>query len=146
MILIAGVSESETKMKLKLLIDSKANKVVFVEADKDFVDFLFGMLSLSLSAVVQLGKVNGMAGCLGDLYASAEALTQEYLVPNSNTGTIVPATRIKSFYSCFTHRYITDGAGVRCPNCPFPMSYLSYTYVAPQFSSDLTAFIDSGDT
>ncbi|THG00362.1 hypothetical protein TEA_000552 [Camellia sinensis var. sinensis] len=37
---------SSSKVSLKLLIDTKAHKVLFAEAGKDFVDFLFNILSL----------------------------------------------------------------------------------------------------
>ncbi|KAJ8443870.1 hypothetical protein Cgig2_032694 [Carnegiea gigantea] len=68
-------------MRLTLLIDSTANKVVLAEADKDFVDFLFDVLSLSVGTVMQLLEKKDMAGCLGDLYRGAEALNQGYLLP-----------------------------------------------------------------
>ncbi|XP_057997792.1 uncharacterized protein LOC131176775 [Hevea brasiliensis] len=38
--------DTKKKVNLKLLIDKKTNKVLFAEAEKDFVDFLFILLSL----------------------------------------------------------------------------------------------------
>jgi hypothetical protein len=45
--------ESKT-IPLKVLVDKQRNKVVFVEATKDFVDTLFSFLSLPLGTIVRL--------------------------------------------------------------------------------------------
>ncbi|KAK9111506.1 hypothetical protein Scep_019025 [Stephania cephalantha] len=41
------------KITVKLLVDRKANKVLFAEAGKDFVDFLICLLSLPLASVLR---------------------------------------------------------------------------------------------
>ena len=38
-----------TNFGLKLLVDSKAHKVVFAECGKDFIDFLFTILKLPIA-------------------------------------------------------------------------------------------------
>ena len=43
-----------TKVKLTLIIEKRANKVIIAEAKKDFVDFLFNLLSLPISTVIRL--------------------------------------------------------------------------------------------
>ncbi|CAI0554568.1 unnamed protein product [Linum tenue] len=43
-------SSNSVKMKLKLVVDKKRNRVIYAEAQKDFVDLLFYILSLPLSA------------------------------------------------------------------------------------------------
>ncbi|CAN1131035.1 hypothetical protein LINPERHAP2_LOCUS6164 [Linum perenne] len=61
-----------TKVTLKLLIDKKSNRVLFAEAGKEFVDFLFSILSLPLGTVIRLLSKDKMVGCLGNLYQSIE--------------------------------------------------------------------------
>ncbi|KAL5734806.1 hypothetical protein ACOSP7_032667 [Xanthoceras sorbifolium] len=39
-------------IKLKLLVDTKAKKVILAEAGKGFIDFLIHLLSLPLATVV----------------------------------------------------------------------------------------------
>ncbi|KAI9157493.1 hypothetical protein LWI28_023464 [Acer negundo] len=73
-----------SKVKLKLLIDTNSNKVLFAEAGKDFVDFLFYLLSLPISTVVRLLKKKGEVGCLSDLYDSLENLNDTYIQPTQN--------------------------------------------------------------
>ncbi|TXG49685.1 hypothetical protein EZV62_025560 [Acer yangbiense] len=73
-----------SQVKLKLLIDTKSKKVLFAEAGKDFVDFLFYLLSLPVSTVVRLLKDEGEVGCLSDLYDSLENLNDTYIQPTQN--------------------------------------------------------------
>ncbi|CAM8957911.1 unnamed protein product [Rhodiola kirilowii] len=70
-------------MKLKLLVDNKSSKVLFAEADKEFVDFLLSVLALPIGTVTRLLKENdGMVGSLGVLYNSVESLSESYIQPN----------------------------------------------------------------
>ncbi|KAH7838593.1 hypothetical protein Vadar_028740 [Vaccinium darrowii] len=66
---------------LKLLVDTKSNKVVYAEAKKDFVDFLFGLLELPIGTVLSLLINRGMSGSgsLGKIHESVKTLDQEYL-------------------------------------------------------------------
>ncbi|KAJ1436384.1 hypothetical protein SESBI_04418 [Sesbania bispinosa] len=73
-------SSNSSKMTIKLLIDTKRNKVVCAEASKVVIDFLFNLLSLPLSSVVRLLNKNiGMVGSLGNLYQSVENLHDSYM-------------------------------------------------------------------
>ncbi|KAH7548030.1 hypothetical protein JRO89_XS14G0056800 [Xanthoceras sorbifolium] len=76
-------------VKLKLLIDKKGNKVLFAEASKDFVDFLFYLLSLPVGTVVKLLKEKSLVGALGKLYESIENLHETYIQPNQNKNTLL---------------------------------------------------------
>ncbi|GLT50884.1 hypothetical protein SLA2020_243390 [Shorea laevis] len=69
---------SETKLTLKLLVDTKGNRVLFAEADKEFVDFLFNLLSLPIGWVITVLSKQGMDGSLGKLYESVEGLSDTY--------------------------------------------------------------------
>ncbi|CAL5210259.1 unnamed protein product [Lathyrus oleraceus] len=77
-------SSSTTKVSLKLLIDTKNNKVLFAEASKSVIDFLFNLLCLPIGTVVKLLGTNGMVGSLGNLYQSVETLNQSYMLPDQS--------------------------------------------------------------
>ncbi|KAB1225630.1 hypothetical protein CJ030_MR1G002330 [Morella rubra] len=53
---------SSKTLSLKLTIDSSSDKVVFAEAGKEFVDFLFGLLQIPIGSIVGLLLDNGMVG------------------------------------------------------------------------------------
>ncbi|XP_021768963.1 uncharacterized protein LOC110733256 [Chenopodium quinoa] len=77
--------EMEVTMPLKLLVNMEGDKakVLYAEAGKDFVDFLFNVMSLPLGTLMKLIKSKeNMAGCLGELYTSIESLNGEYLQEN----------------------------------------------------------------
>ncbi|CAI8601591.1 unnamed protein product [Vicia faba] len=75
-------SSTTTKVSLKLLIDTKNEKVLFAEASKSVIDFLFNLLCLPIGTVVKLLSANNMVGSLGNLYESVENLNQNYMQPN----------------------------------------------------------------
>ncbi|XP_058774279.1 uncharacterized protein LOC131648544 [Vicia villosa] len=74
-------SSSSTKVSMKLLIDTKNNKVLFDEASKPVIDFLFNLLCLPIGTVAKLLSSNNMVGSLGNLYQSVENLDQNYMQP-----------------------------------------------------------------
>ncbi|CAI0467698.1 unnamed protein product [Linum tenue] len=77
------------KVTLKLLINKKTNKVLFAEAGKDFVDFLFTLLSFPLGTVIKLLSKNRMVGCLGNLYQSIEELGDAFFQPKIGKATVL---------------------------------------------------------
>ncbi|PON91751.1 hypothetical protein TorRG33x02_123490 [Trema orientale] len=78
-----------TSVNIKLLLDSKGQKVLFAEAGKDFTDFLFTLLSLPIGTVIRLLSTNDMVGTLGKLYQSFENLGDTYIQPNVNKDTLL---------------------------------------------------------
>ncbi|WVZ72328.1 hypothetical protein U9M48_020805 [Paspalum notatum var. saurae] len=134
-----------TTLKMKLLIDAKAQRVVFAEADKDVVDFLFSLLALPVTTIVKrLGK-ESMIGSLGNLYSSVEDFDDKYILPGTEKNavlqpTVVPSVASSSrssilvpaqpkyFFKCSQYQssrcynYVTDRSGTNCPNCGKEMS------------------------
>ena len=72
---------ADSKVSLKLLIDTSRQKVMFSEGEKEFVDFLFYLLTLPVGTVIRLLPKNCMVGSLGNLYGSIENLSQTYILP-----------------------------------------------------------------
>ncbi|XP_031254293.1 uncharacterized protein LOC116112273 isoform X1 [Pistacia vera] len=76
-------------VKLKLLIDTEGKRVLFAEAGKDFVDFLFDILSLPVGTVVKLLIGKSSVGCLYKLYESIENLDETYMQPNQDKNSVL---------------------------------------------------------
>ncbi|KAI8539918.1 hypothetical protein RHMOL_Rhmol09G0220300 [Rhododendron molle] len=81
---MASSSSSKEVITLKLLVDTKSNRVLFAEAGKNFVDFLFTLLSFPVGTVVRLLTAKSMVGCLGNLYDSVENLSDTYMQPSQS--------------------------------------------------------------
>ncbi|XP_060169875.1 uncharacterized protein LOC132600606 [Lycium barbarum] len=151
---------SYSKLSMKLLIDTNAGKVLFAEADKDCVDFLFQILSLPAGTVMSLLKEKGMSGSLPNLYESVENLKDVYiqsnqckdilLKPKSSVGiSSAPflllnyddLTREKTFYGCSyttSHSTVSDDPSALCTSCRHSMSR-KFTYVAPPVANGAVA-------
>ncbi|XP_019248478.1 PREDICTED: uncharacterized protein LOC109227737 [Nicotiana attenuata] len=126
---------AESKVTMKLLIDSKTKRVMFAEAGKECIDFLFHILALPIGSVIRLLTTKGMVGCLGNLYESLENLDNMFIQPNqekdillkpksaayATSGPLLLADSPvkKQFYRCSynnNHNYTTDDPRTRCPS------------------------------
>lgn len=83
---------STEKISLKLLIDRNDKRVIFGEAGKDFVDFLFQFLSLPVGTVVKLLSKDNMIGSLGNIYKSIEEMPAKYMQPDVNKEYVLEAS------------------------------------------------------
>lgn len=152
------MATSNTTVSMKLLIDSKRQKVLFAEAGKDFVDFLFTLLSMPLGTVIKLLSKEHMVGSFGNLYKSVENLDDTYmqaaldkdllLKPKASVAagpkilgllTDVESTARKPIYMCSSssssssnlHRYVAEDPKEKCPSCRHTMS-AEATFVGQQ--------------
>ncbi|KAL2932573.1 Netrin-G2 [Bienertia sinuspersici] len=146
--------EKEKKVSLKLLIDTKANKVLFAEVGKEFVDFLFHIMSLPVGTIINLLNVDRMVGSLGALYKSIESLSTDYLQPNLNKDSVlkprapgvVPLLSLKdtptttnTLYRCSNGcSYYTDCQETVCSGCHHHMRIV-LNYVGPTGAQNNTA-------
>ncbi|XP_057793374.1 uncharacterized protein LOC131009996 [Salvia miltiorrhiza] len=69
----ASISNSKT-MNLKLMVQKSTNKLLYAEAEEDFVEFLFSFLVIPLGRVVSLLSRNSNLKPIDSLYKSADDL------------------------------------------------------------------------
>ncbi|KAL7086712.1 hypothetical protein ACP275_13G017400 [Erythranthe tilingii] len=82
----AVVSKSEKKMKLKVMVQRSTNKLLFAQARDDFVEFLFGLLTVPLGGVLDcvLGVHSNGLKSIANLYTSlAELIEGMYMVTSA---------------------------------------------------------------
>ena len=89
-------------LSLKLLIDNNSNKVVFAEAGKEFVDFLFGYLQVPLGSIMGLLSKHDLVrlGSLSRVYESIENLDPSFLQSKASKDSFL---RPKPSFSSNTH-------------------------------------------
>lgn len=139
-------------LSMKLLINKKAQRVLFAEASKEVVDFLFSLLALPVATAVKLVGKDGMVGCVGNLYASVDKLDSTYVQdgaakdallcptvvsPAANTSSSLlrlpepSSVQPKNLYRCTGNSYgncrtyITDEYDRECPQCGYSMETLA---------------------
>ncbi|KAH7516844.1 hypothetical protein JRO89_XSUnG0163400 [Xanthoceras sorbifolium] len=64
-------------ISLKALVDKENNRVIFAEADEDFVDILLSFLTMPMGTIIRLVRSKRPAfgiGCMNNLYESIENL------------------------------------------------------------------------
>ncbi|CAO2193693.1 unnamed protein product [Urochloa humidicola] len=86
---MATANTTTTTLTMKLLIDRKAQRVLFAEASKEVVDFLFSFLVLPLATAVKLVGKDGAPGSVGNLYGSVEKLDSTYIQPGATKDTLL---------------------------------------------------------
>jgi hypothetical protein len=136
-------------LSMKLLIDRRTQRVLFAEASKDVVDFLFSLLALPVATAVKLVGKDAMVGCVGNLYASVDKLDSTYVQdgatkdallcptvvsPAANTSSSLlrlpepSSVQPKNMYRCTgnsyssCHDYVTYKHGKACPKCRVSMT------------------------
>ncbi|KAL8092252.1 hypothetical protein AgCh_034516 [Apium graveolens] len=88
-------------VSLKLLVDHSTEKVIFAEAGKDFVDFLFGLQEIPLGSLPSLLALEGMceSWTLSKVYQSMNKLDKEYQQPDQTKQSLLnpdmPASNTK---------------------------------------------------
>ncbi|XWS07831.1 hypothetical protein CRYUN_Cryun41cG0026200 [Craigia yunnanensis] len=138
-----------TTVSLKLLVDTTSERVLFAEAGKDFVDFLFNILSLPVGTVISVLPKQEMVGCLEKLYESLENLSDTYMQPKANKDTLlkpilsnydanvprllpnIQSSTTTSLYRCgnsYNNRecgiYVASDSKSICPSCNGIMSQI----------------------
>jgi hypothetical protein len=63
---------------MKLLVDSVSRRVVYAEADKDAIDFIFNLLTLPVVTVISRRARDNTVSCDDNLKASVEMLPGRY--------------------------------------------------------------------
>ncbi|KAK9059763.1 hypothetical protein SSX86_020467 [Deinandra increscens subsp. villosa] len=113
-----ATTTTSTVITLKLLVDKKGQRVLFAEAGKDFVDFLFSLLVLPVGTIVRLLKNRDMVGGFAELHKSVSDLKNDYTQPNWNNQDLL---KPNSFLPEFSQRLLNPTEG-------FPMisSYCMY--------------------
>jgi hypothetical protein len=79
--LLTGVGDGICKSRpltMKLLVDTKSQRVLYAEAGKEVVDFLFSLLAFPLGAVTKLLNTGAMVGAVGKIYSSVKKLDAGY--------------------------------------------------------------------
>ncbi|KAE8795460.1 hypothetical protein D1007_29685 [Hordeum vulgare] len=79
-----AAAATTTTLSMKLLIDTKARRVLFAKASKDVVDFLFSLLALPIGTAIKLLGNDAMVGCVGSLFGSVERLDGTYVQPDAS--------------------------------------------------------------
>ncbi|KAK8916495.1 hypothetical protein KSP39_PZI022661 [Platanthera zijinensis] len=94
-----GADGEEKKISFELILNKKNNKVLYAEADDDFVDQLVSFLTFPLGSVLKFhsGNILSFGGCIQNLYSSAERINLEFFKSN-NCRNMLLTPMLPTFY------------------------------------------------
>ncbi|WVZ72340.1 hypothetical protein U9M48_020815 [Paspalum notatum var. saurae] len=96
------------ELSMKLLIDTKAQKVCFAEAGNNVVEFLSTLLCLPVSTIINLLTKERMVGSIGNILDSVQELDTKYVISSRSKECYVspaelldaPQNVSESFFTC----------------------------------------------
>ncbi|CAO2204605.1 unnamed protein product [Urochloa humidicola] len=123
----AAAPTSPTTLRMKLLVDTIGQRVLFAEASKEAVDFLFSLLALPVGTVAMLLGPDAAAGSVGELYRSVDSLDRSFAQPGADMAALLlrpsvpapaaaaagPLLRLLPDAAASSARFATT----RCPFC-----------------------------
>ncbi|CAO2174642.1 unnamed protein product [Urochloa humidicola] len=114
-------------LSMKLIVDKKTQRLLFAEASKEVVDFLFSFLAIPFATAVKLLEKDAVLGSVGNLYSSVDKLGASYIQAGASKDALLSPTvlsfgnsllrlREKTLYRC---------TGTSSSNC---RSYVTAVY------------------
>ncbi|XP_020220347.2 uncharacterized protein LOC109803260 [Cajanus cajan] len=79
-----GSSHLKDYLEIKVIVSKSQNKVLFVEANADFVDFLVSFLTTPLGSILNLMNAKLSLGSIDNLYTSVKNLNPSWFIESSN--------------------------------------------------------------
>lgn len=142
---MAAAATTSSALSMKLLVDTKAQRVLFAEAGKDVVDFLFSLLALPVGTAVKLLGKDSMVGCVGNLYGSVEKLDGTYVQPGAAKDALLHPVVLspgaagtnmlgmpeatsggqsRALYKCShcSSSCVSETSSTNCPSCGYKMT------------------------
>ncbi|KAM3279976.1 hypothetical protein ACQJBY_047017 [Aegilops geniculata] len=142
---MATAATTSSALSMKLLVDTKAQRVLFAEASKEVIDFLFSLLALPVGTAVKLLGKDSVVGCVGNLYGSVEKLDGTYVQPGAAKDALLHPVVLspgaaganmlglpeattggqpRALYKCShcNNSFVSETSSTKCPSCSYPMA------------------------
>nr|POF25888.1 hypothetical protein CFP56_75373 [Quercus suber] len=152
----------ETNVSLKLLIDTESHRVLFAEADKNFIDFLFHILALPVGTFIALLTKQGMP----KVHISGGGTGVPLLLPNVESSSSASlkfykcARNNRSYYgygvcvveggcavvagNCNNCNYVANDNRAICPSCKNVMNHELDFVHSPSATNEGSSFSEGG--
>ncbi|XP_054784776.1 uncharacterized protein LOC129291448 isoform X2 [Prosopis cineraria] len=73
---ISELQQKVRRMKLKVMISESKSRILFAQAERDFIDQILSFLTIPLAAAERLVQCNSGLGCIDNLYKSLANLDE----------------------------------------------------------------------
>jgi len=89
---------SKGHVEIKVMVSKSKNKILFAEANGDFVDFLVSFLTTPIGSIVKLMKGRLCLGSIGNLYKSVKDLNPSWFIGSSKESLL--NIRVSPHFGC----------------------------------------------
>nr|KYP77117.1 hypothetical protein KK1_021388 [Cajanus cajan] len=93
-----GPSHLKDNFEIKVIVSKSQNKVLFAEANADFIDFLVSFLTTPLGSILNLMNAKLSLGSIDNLYTSVKKLNPSWFTESSNKSLLNP--RVAPQFGC----------------------------------------------
>lgn len=93
---------SAKTMKITAMVHKSNHKVLFAQAEKDFIEFLFSLLTIPLGQVESLLGMNSSLGSIDNLYRSLASFNWEKCLRTENTKTTLLVPKLPPKHQIFS--------------------------------------------
>ncbi|ESW12425.1 hypothetical protein PHAVU_008G111300 [Phaseolus vulgaris] len=93
-----GPSHHRCSLKLKIIVSKSQNRILFAEAEGDFVDFLFSFLTIPLGSIINLMNGKLSLGSIDNLYTSVKDLKSSWFIGSAKNSLLNP--RVPHQFGC----------------------------------------------
>ena len=94
----AGPIHSKGHVEIKVMVSKSKNKILFAEADGDFVDLLVSFLTAPIGSILKLMKGKLCLGSIGNLYTSVKELSRSWFIGSSKESLV--NIRVAPHFGC----------------------------------------------
>ncbi|RDY01253.1 hypothetical protein CR513_15446, partial [Mucuna pruriens] len=101
-----GPSHEKGSVEIKVMVNKSKNKIQFIEADGDFVDYLVSFLTTPLGSILNLMNGKLSLGSIDKLYKSVKNLDPSWFIGSSNKSLRNP--KVAPQYGCKSNPLIAS--------------------------------------
>ncbi|RDX61644.1 hypothetical protein CR513_60109, partial [Mucuna pruriens] len=95
-----GPGYHRCSLKLKITVSKSRNKILFAEAEGDFLDFLFSFLTIPLGSLLNLMNGKLFLGSIDNLYTSVKNMDSSWFIGSSSNSLLNP--RVANQFGCIS--------------------------------------------
>jgi len=121
-------SDHKCSLKLKITVSKSQNKILFAEAEGDFVDFLFSFLTIPLGSIINLMSGKSSLGSIDNLYRSVKDLNSSWFIGSAKSSLLNP---------CVPHQFGCTSQALHVPEEDTPRYWYGTKVVSVNIKSEV---------
>jgi hypothetical protein len=139
-------TSDSSKINIKIVESKSQEKIVIIEGNGDFVDFIFSFLTMPLGSILKLLGADSFAGHVGNLYTSVgnleptsvllnPGIAPQFACPNQPLN--IPHAELPTYYYDYNYSGVTSKSPSVGQRYPVPLIALDPRSTVQKVLKDL---------